>query len=106
METPPFKVIALLDVLKPYEVCTHTYLVAGCFDNKRMAENLRSYLRTKFARFLLALSISGMDISREKFRFVPLQDFSKPWTDEELYKKYDLTKDEIAFIESMIKPME
>jgi len=106
METPPFKVIALLDVLKPYEVCTHTYLVAGCFDNKRMAENLRSYLRTKFARFLLALSISGMDISREKFRFVPLQDFSKPWTDEELYKKYKLTDEEIEFIESMIKPME
>lgn len=35
-----------------------------------------------------------------------MQDFSKPWTDEELYRKYKLTKDEIAFIESMIKPME
>ena len=43
---------------------------------------------------------------RELFQFVPLQDFTKPWTDEELYKKYDLTEDEIAFIESMIKPMD
>lgn len=40
------------------------------------------------------------------YQFVPMQDFSKPWTDEELYAKYKLTKDEIAFIESMIKPME
>ena len=40
------------------------------------------------------------------YSVVPMQDFSKPWTDEELYKKYKLTKDEIAFIESMIKPME
>ena len=50
--------------------------------------------------------LSTQDISAEKFRFVPLQDFSKPWTDEELYKKYNLTDDEIQFIESMIKPME
>ena len=40
------------------------------------------------------------------FEFVPLQDFSKSWTDEELYAKYGLSDDEIAFIESMIKPME
>jgi site-specific DNA-methyltransferase (adenine-specific) len=40
------------------------------------------------------------------YQFVPMQDFSKPWSDEELYKKYKLTKEEIAFIESMIKPME
>jgi site-specific DNA-methyltransferase (adenine-specific) len=43
---------------------------------------------------------------RGVYQFVPMQDFSKPWTDEELYKKYNLTADEIAFIESMIKPME
>lgn len=39
-------------------------------------------------------------------KFVPMQDFSKPWTDEELYAKYKLMKDEITLIESMIKPME
>ena len=47
-----------------------------------------------------------MDISREKFRFVPIQDFSEEWTDEKLYEKYGLTQDEIDFIESMIRPME
>ena len=106
METPPFKVIALLDILKPKEVCTHTYLVAGGYNDKRSAENLKTYLETKFVRFLLSQSISGMDISKEKFRFVPLQDFSKSWTDVELYKKYKLTQDEINFIESMIRPMD
>jgi site-specific DNA-methyltransferase (adenine-specific) len=40
------------------------------------------------------------------YRSVPMQDFSEPWTDEKLYKKYGLTQDEIAFIESMIRPME
>lgn len=45
-------------------------------------------------------------LSKDSFRFVPLQDFSKLWTDEELYKKYNLTDEEIQFIESMIKPME
>ena len=80
--------------------------MAGNFDKNEYAENLKSYMKTRFVRFLLMLSISGMDISRDKFRFVPMQDFSKPWVDEELYAKYNLSKEEIAFIESMIKPME
>ena len=49
---------------------------------------------------------SSQDATSKTFQFVPLQDFSKPWTDAELYAKYGLTEDEIAFIESMIKPME
>jgi site-specific DNA-methyltransferase (adenine-specific) len=64
------------------------------------------YLKTRFVRFLLQQIITGQHLSADKFRFVPLQDFSKPWTDAELYAKYGLTEDEIAFIESMIKPME
>ena len=50
--------------------------------------------------------MSSIMINKDAFQFVPQQDFSKPWTDEELYKKYNLTEDEIAFIESMIRPME
>ncbi len=55
---------------------------------------------------MMALIKNTQNISRGVFAFVPIQDFSKPWTDAELYAKYKLTKDEIAFIESMIKPME
>lgn len=105
LETPPFKVMSILKVLKPNEVCTHTYLVVGNYNNEKEASNLLSYLETRFVRFLLVQSISGMDISRDKFRFVPIQDFSESWTDEKLYKKYKLTKEEIEFIESMIRPM-
>lgn len=50
--------------------------------------------------------MSSINLSKLVFAFVPMQDFSKPWTDEELYAKYDLTDEEIAFVESMIKPME
>ncbi len=105
LETPPFKVISLLKILNPGEVCTHTYLVAGNYENEILAKNLKSYLETKFVRFLLLQSISNMHISRDKFRFVPMQDFSESWTDEKLYKKYKLTKEDIEFIESMIRPM-
>ena len=45
-------------------------------------------------------------MTQNTYSFVPLQDFSKPWTDQELYKKYNLTQEEINFIESMIRPME
>lgn len=65
-----------------------------------------NYVKTKFFRFLLLQSLTSINISKDKFQFIPIQDFSKLWTDEELYAKYGLTDDEIAFIESMIRPME
>lgn len=93
-------------VLKPREVCTHSYLIAGLFSTENEAENLLRYLKTKFVRFLILQSLSSIHLTKSTFSFVPMQDFSKPWTDAELYEKYALTKEEIAFIESMIKPME
>lgn len=93
-------------VLTPNEVCTNSYIVVGCYDNSIEAENLLSYLKTKFVRFLTLQAVSSIHISKTSFTFVPILDFSKPWNDEELYKKYNLTDDEIAFIESMIKPMD
>lgn len=101
-----FKVFAKMLILRPSEVCTFSYFLAGCEENEDSAKNIFKYLTTKFVRFLLLQSISSINITKDKFRFVPMQDFSKPWTDEELYKKYNLTNEEIAFIESMIKPME
>lgn len=65
-----------------------------------------SYMQTRFFRFMVSLIKNTQNISKTVFSFVPVQDFSKPWTDEELYAKYGLTDEEIAFIESMIKPME
>ena len=64
------------------------------------------YLKTRFVRFLISILAMTQHISKGMFGFVPVQDFSRAWTDEELYAKYGLTDEEIAFIESMIKPME
>ena len=101
-----FQVISSLQVLAPNEVCTETYLVLDTFDNTYEAENLCSYASTMTFRFLLLQALTSIHITKESFIFVPLQDFSHPWTDEMLYKKYNLNEEEIAFIESMIRPME
>ena len=101
-----FKVVSKMQLLRPKEICTFSYFIVGDYDNEDEGLNLLGYLSTKFARFLLLQSVSSINISKDKFCFVPLQDFSKSWTDDELYKKYELTNDEISFIESMIKPIE
>ncbi len=70
------------------------------------AENVLGYMTTKFFRFVVMLIKNTQESRRNVYALVPTQDFSEPWTDEKLYKKYGLTEDEIAFIESMIRPME
>ena len=93
-------------VIGPKEVCTHSYFIIGNYEQKEYADNLLSYLYTKFVRFLLLVTMSSINLSKSVFWVVPLQDFSHPWTDEMLYQKYGLTDEEVAFIESMIRPME
>ena len=91
----------------PGEVTTESYLVVGADLNmdKNKSLNLIAYLSTKFARFMHSIAKASQDATQKTFIFVPLQDFSKQWTDADLYAKYHLTKDEIAYIEEMIKPM-
>ena len=91
---------------EPHPVCNESYLVIGPFVDKKECENVMSYISTKFFRFLVLLKKNSQNAARGVYQLVPQQDFSKPWTDEELYQKYGLTEEEIAFIESMIKPME
>lgn len=93
-------------ILKPYEVITDSYLVLGTVKTEEEANNFCNYMKLKFPRFLMHETYSSMNISKNNFRFVPWLDFSKPWTDAELYEKYQLSQEEIDFIESMIRPME
>ena len=86
--------------------CSETYIVVGPFENKKKAQNVLTYMKTKFFRFMVLLHKNTQDATKIVYKFVPMQDFSKPWTDEELYKKYNLSQEEISFIESMIRPME
>lgn len=87
-------------------VCTETYLIVDFVRNEAEGNNLISYMKTRFFRFMMSLIKNTQNISKGVFAFVPVQDWSKPWTDEELYTKYGITAEEIAFIESMIRPME
>lgn len=91
---------------EPNSCCSQTYLVIGPFDNRTICENVMTYISTKFFRCMVMLKKNAQDNMSYVFGCVPLQDFSHPWTDEMLYEKYGLDKEEIAFIESMIRPME
>ena len=101
-----YKAITCPQVVAAGDVVTETYLVCATLDSESEAKNCANYLKLKFPRFLLRLTYSSMNVNRANFIFVPIQDFSKPWTDEELYKKYNLSQDEIAYIKSLIRPME
>lgn len=90
----------------PNEACTETFLVIGLFEAEQEMMNCWSYMTTKFFRTMVGVRKVDQSMSQSVYSYVPMQDFSKPWTDEELYEKYDLTDEEIAFIESMIRPMD
>ena len=93
-------------VLLPKTICTETYLVIGAFDSEEEALNLKAYMETRFFRFLVSQFMFSQHITREAYAFVPVQDFTKEWTDAKLYKKYGIDADEQAFIESVIRPMD
>ena len=91
---------------EPGTCCAETYLVIGPFESKKQANNAMSYIRTRFFRFLVLLNKPTQHATSKVYSLVPIQDFTESWTDQKLYKKYGVTKDEIAFIESMVRPME
>jgi len=102
----PYAVISQPFIAAPNECCNMTYLCVGSFDTETEAKNCQSYITTKFFRFLVSLLKNTQNALKKVYEFVPLQDFSKPWSDKELYAKYGLSQDEIDFIEELIKPME
>lgn len=87
-------------------VCTETYLCVGPFQSLIEVQNALAYTKTKFFHMMVSLIKSTQNTMQKAYIYVPMQDFSKPWTDKELYEKYSLTEEEIAFIERTIKPME
>ena len=110
------RVVSRLEVLPPNTICTESYLLLDVFDDELEAENMKKYIRTQFVRFLLASILITQNIVRDKFAFVPIQNYKGDsdidWSasisaiDRQLYRKYGLSADEVAFIEKMIKPME
>lgn len=96
-------------------VCTETFLLIGPFDTEIEQKNCYKYICTNFFKTLLFFGRGTMQVSQDVFRFVPLQDFTSlsdiDWNksileiDNQFSAKYHLSNEEIAFVESMIKPM-
>lgn len=107
----PHQIIGRAFYGEPGSLCSQTYLVIGWNQKqKKLTEteckNIISYMNTRFFRYLVFIKKKTQDNPTSVFQYVPIQNWSEPWTDAKLYKKYNLTKDEIAYIESTIKPME
>ena len=107
----PHQIIGRAFYGEPGSLCSQTYLVIGWNQNlKKLTEteckNIISYMNTRFFRYLVFIKKKTQDNPTSVFQYVPIQNWSEPWTDAKLYRKYNLTKDEIAYIESTIKPME
>ena len=92
--------------LAPGSACTQTYLVAGTFNTAEETENYAHYLCTKFVRFLVLQRKITQDVTPDRFKFVPMLDMTRRWTDEQLYDEFGLTEEERAYIEASIKPRE
>ena len=102
----PYRVLAEPFLGEKNSCCSETYLVIGPFSSRKKASNAISYIHTKLFRFLVLLKKNTQNAAKGVYEFVPIQDFNESWTDEKLYKKYGLDEKEIAFIESMVRPME
>jgi hypothetical protein len=89
----------------PNEICTETFLQIGEFQSELERDNCLTYIKTKFFRALLFFNRSSLNISTKSFDLIPLLGFQKKWTDEELYNKYNLTSEEIEYIEQLVSPM-
>lgn len=99
------------DVIKPFiperhSCCTETYLVIGPFDYEDELLNAKDYINTKFFHFMVSLKKITQETRRGVYELVPMQDFSKKWNDQDLYKKYELSEMEIAFIENNVRSMD
>lgn len=89
----------------PTELCTETYVVFGPFDTEKEMKNCWEYVKTKFFRAILGIRKLDQNASQSVYSFVPLIDFNEKPTDAKLYSKFNLTKEEIEFIETNVKEM-
>lgn len=92
--------------LAPGSACTQTYLIAASFDSEEETRNYAGYMTTKLYRFLVLQRKVTQDLTPDRFRFVPMLDMTRAWTDEQLYDHFALTADEREYIESKIMPRE
>lgn len=102
----PYLVIGKPFLVPAESCCAETYLVIGPFESDEITTHVMEYIKTRFFRFLVLLLKNTQHAPNKVYSLVPLQDFTEAWPDKKLYAKYGLTDDEVAFIESLIRPME
>jgi len=105
-DAPPRAVLGRPFVGEPGTVSTETYIAIGPFASELEASNVIAYIACRLTRFLVLLHKPSQDASQKVYTYVPTQDFSRSWTDAELYEKYQLTDDEVRFVEWMVRPMD
>ena len=105
-DTYPHKIISTPFIGEPGSVSSETYLCIGPFDSKDQAESALSYMACRLTRLLILLHKPSQDTTRKVYTFVPTQDWTKRWTDKDLYAKYGITESEIEFIEKVVRPMD
>jgi hypothetical protein len=105
-DTYPHRIISTPFIGEPASISSETYLCIGPLDSKAEAESVLSYLSCRLTRLLILLHKPSQDTTRKVYTFVPTQDWSKKWTDADLYKKYGITAKEIDFIEKVVRPMD
>lgn len=92
--------------LAPGSACTQTYLIAGSFDTREETENYARYMITKLYRFLVLQRKLTQDLTPDRFKFVPMMDMTRAWSDQDLYEHFGLTEEEREYVESTIAPRE
>ena len=98
----PHAVISTPIVSEPGSLCTDSHLIVRVVENQNQAENLAAYMKTRFFRFMMILAKNGQNMTKDTFRFVPVPDLGKQWTDEQLYEFYGLTPNESSYIQSIV----
>jgi hypothetical protein len=105
-DTYPHKVISTPFVGAPGSISSETYLCIGPLESRHEAESVLSYLSCRLPRLLILLHKPSQDTTRKVYTFVPCQEWTRHWTDRDLYAKYALTEAEVAFIEKVVRPMD
>lgn len=105
-DTYPHRILSTPFLGEPGTISSETYLCIGPFDSKAEAESALSYLSCRLTRLLILLHKPSQDTTRKVYTFVPTQDWTRKWTDEDLYAKYGISENEIAFIEKVVRPMD
>jgi site-specific DNA-methyltransferase (adenine-specific) len=105
-DTYPHRIISTPFVGEPGSISSWTYMYIGPFNSRTEAESVLSYLSCRLTRFLILLRKPSQHTTRKVYAFVPTQAWTKKWTDSDLYAKYGLSEDEIAFIEKVVRPLD